>query len=140
MGRAMVGVDHTRGRSRRHRRPWVTMVALRTPRLTELGYDEELVALRLLTDRRDALSRRRVQTVNRLHRLLTELITGGAKRDLVGAAGQAAAGHGQAQIPGGEDDPPDGRRRDRRPGCGRRQAEGDQEGAPGRRAGPWVAT
>jgi len=34
----------------------VAMVALRTPRLTELGYDEELVALRLLTDRRDELS------------------------------------------------------------------------------------
>ena len=61
----------------------VAMVALRTPRLTQLGYDEELIALRLLTDRRDELSRRRVQTVNRLHRLLTELIPGGAnKRDL----------------------------------------------------------
>jgi transposase len=58
------------------------MVALRTPRLTELSYDEELVALRLLTDRRDELSHLRVQTVNRLHRLLAELIPGGAKRDL----------------------------------------------------------
>ena len=60
----------------------VAMVALRTPRLTRLAYDEELVALRLLTDRRDELSHLRVQTVNRLHRLLTELIPGGAKRDL----------------------------------------------------------
>jgi transposase len=61
----------------------VAMVALRTPRLTALGYDEELIALRLLTDRRDELSHLRVQTVNRLHRLLTELIPGGAnKRDL----------------------------------------------------------
>jgi transposase len=61
----------------------VAMVALRTPRLTQLTYDEELVALRLLTDRRDELSHLRVQTVNRLHRLLTELIPGGAnKRDL----------------------------------------------------------
>ena len=42
------------------------MVALRTPRLTRLGYDEELIALRLLTDRRDELSHLRVQTVNRL--------------------------------------------------------------------------
>jgi transposase len=40
------------------------MVAVRTPRLTELAYDEELVALRLLTDRRDELSHLRVQTVN----------------------------------------------------------------------------
>jgi transposase len=60
----------------------VAMVALRTPRLNELTYDEELIALRLLTDRRDELSHLRVQTVNRLQRLLTELIPGGAKRDL----------------------------------------------------------
>jgi len=61
----------------------VAMVALRTPRLTQLGYDQELIALRLLTDRRDELWHLRVQTVNRLHRLLTELIPGGAnKRDL----------------------------------------------------------
>ena len=60
----------------------VAMVALRTPRLTVLRYDEELIALRLLTDRRDELSHLRVQTVNRLQRLLTELIPGGAKRDL----------------------------------------------------------
>ena len=33
----------------------VAMVALRTPRLRELAFDEELVALRLLTDRRDEL-------------------------------------------------------------------------------------
>ncbi len=48
----------------------------------QLAIDEELVALRLLADRRDELSRPRAQTVNRLHRLLTELIPGGAKRDL----------------------------------------------------------
>jgi transposase len=60
----------------------VAMVAVRSPRLNQLGYDEELIALRLLTDRRDELSRLRVQTVNRLQRLLAELIPGGAKRDL----------------------------------------------------------
>jgi transposase len=60
----------------------VAMVALRTPGLRELAFDEQLVALRLLTDRRDELARLRVQTVNRLQRLLTELIPGGAKRDL----------------------------------------------------------
>lgn len=38
----------------------VAMVALRTPRLRELAFDEELVALRLLTDRRDELSHLRV--------------------------------------------------------------------------------
>src|SRR4051794_2625351 len=60
----------------------IAMVALRTPRLRVLAYDEELIALRLLTDRRDELSHLRVQTVNRLQRLLSELIAGGAKRDL----------------------------------------------------------
>ena len=60
----------------------VAMVALRTPGLTTLAFDEELIALRLLTDRRDELSHLRVQTVNRLQRLLTELIPGGTKRDL----------------------------------------------------------
>jgi transposase len=60
----------------------IAMVALRTPRLREHAHDEELIALRLLTDRRDELSHRRVQTVNRLQRLLAALIPGGAKRDL----------------------------------------------------------
>jgi transposase len=61
----------------------VAMVALRTAGLRELAFDEELLALRLLADRRDELAKLRVQTVNRLHRLLTELIPGGAnKRDL----------------------------------------------------------
>jgi transposase len=52
----------------------IAAAALRTPGLRVLALDEELVALRLLVDRRDELSARRVQTVNRLHRLLTELI------------------------------------------------------------------
>ena len=60
----------------------IAAVALRTPDLRVLGFDEDLLALRLLADRRDELSARRVQTVNRLHRLLTELIPGGAGKDL----------------------------------------------------------
>jgi hypothetical protein len=51
-----------------------TMVAVRTPGLRSLSYDEELIALRLLADRRDELAKHRVQTLNRLHRLLTQLI------------------------------------------------------------------
>ena len=60
----------------------IAATALRTPDLRVLVFDEELVALRLLVDRRDELTARRVQTVNRLHRLLTELIPGGAGKDL----------------------------------------------------------
>jgi transposase len=72
----------------------VAMAALRTPRLRVLGFDEELVALRLLTDRRDELSALRVQTVNRLHRLLAELIPGGAPRNLSAGKGQEVVGPG----------------------------------------------
>ena len=52
----------------------VAVAARRTPTLRVLSFDEELLALRLLVDRRDEVSARRVQTVNRLHRLLAELI------------------------------------------------------------------
>ncbi len=40
------------------------------------------MALRLLADRRDELGAARTLTVNRLHRLLADLIPGGAKKDL----------------------------------------------------------
>jgi len=67
----------------------VAVVALRTRNLVEVRVDDELVALRLLVDRRDELGRTRTQTINRLHRLLLELIPGGAKRFLSAAQAQA---------------------------------------------------
>jgi transposase len=67
----------------------VAVVAVRTPGLRVLSYDAELEALRMLVDRRDELSRTRVQTVNRLHRLLAELRPGTAKKEIT--AGQAKA-------------------------------------------------
>jgi transposase len=70
----------------------VARVALRTPRLNQLTFDEELIALRLLTDRRDELSHLRVQTVNRLQRLLAELILGSAEtRSDTGCRGPGTA-------------------------------------------------
>jgi transposase len=51
----------------------VAVVAVRTPKLRGLSYDVELEALRMLVDRRYELSRTRIQTVNRLQRLLSEL-------------------------------------------------------------------
>ena len=60
----------------------IAMVAVRTPGLRVLAADGELEALRMLTDRRDELARLRVQTVNRLQRLLSELIPGQRKKDL----------------------------------------------------------
>jgi hypothetical protein len=63
----------------------------------------DVEVLRLRVDRRDELSRTRIQTLNRLHRLLAELIPGGAKKDLpfqIGAAGQSTPGQGPAPRPG----------------------------------------
>ena len=58
----------------------VAVVAVRTKTLRVLSYDAELEALRMLVDRRDELSRARVQTANRLQRLLAELTPGTAKK------------------------------------------------------------
>lgn len=60
----------------------IAVVAVRTSGLLPVTQDEEHIALRLLADRRDELARARTQTVNRLHRLLTELIPAGAPRFL----------------------------------------------------------
>ena len=65
----------------------VAVVAVRTPKLRVLAYDVQLEALRLLVDRRAELSRARIQTVNRVHRLLSELVPGQSKRDIT--TGQA---------------------------------------------------
>src|SRR3954454_7493141 len=67
----------------------IAIVAVRTTTLRVLQVDGELEALRMLTDRREALTRRRVQTVNRLQALLAELLPGQAKRDIT--TGQAKA-------------------------------------------------
>ena len=67
----------------------VAAVAVRTSGLRVLAYDDELEALRMLVDRRDELTRTRVQTVNRLHRLLSELTPGQAKKDLTALQGKA---------------------------------------------------
>ena len=53
----------------------IAIVALRTKTLRVLRPDRELEALRMLCDRREELTRLRVQTVNRLQRLLAELVT-----------------------------------------------------------------
>ena len=60
----------------------IAIVAVRTVGLRVLSVDGELEALRILTDRREALTRRRVQTVNRLQALLAELLPGQAKKDI----------------------------------------------------------
>jgi transposase len=65
------------------------VVAVRTEGLRVLCYDEELEALRMLADCREELTRRRVQTVNRLQRLLAELTPGKAKKDITAPQAKA---------------------------------------------------
>jgi transposase len=60
----------------------VAVVAVRTRTLRVLAYVDQLEALRMLVDRRAELTRARIQTVNRLQRLLAELTPGKAKRDI----------------------------------------------------------
>ena len=65
----------------------------------------------MLSDRYTELSKRRIQTVNRLHRLLAELVPGTRKKDLSALQAKAILAKVAAPGPGREDPPPDGRSR-----------------------------
>jgi hypothetical protein len=67
----------------------VAVVALRTASLRPVRRDDRTVALRLLADRRDELGAARTLTINRLHRLLVELVPGGAKKALTARQARA---------------------------------------------------
>ena len=67
----------------------IAIVAVRTQGLRVLKVDGELEALRMLADRREALTRRRVQTVDRLQALLAELLPGQAKKDITAVQAKA---------------------------------------------------
>ncbi|WP_197684364.1 IS110 family transposase [Aeromicrobium choanae] len=79
----------------------VAVVAVRTSTLRVLQLDGELEALRMLTDRRETLTRRRIQTVDRLQALLAELLPGQAKRDITtGQAKPCSRQFGPVTSPG----------------------------------------
>ncbi|WUI12945.1 IS110 family transposase [Kineococcus sp. NBC_00420] len=63
----------------------IALAAVRTSTLRRVQADGENMALRLLVDRRDELGVLRTQTVNRIHKLLLELLPGGAKTFLTAA-------------------------------------------------------
>jgi hypothetical protein len=65
------------------------MVALRTPNLVQVCLDAGLQVMGMLVDRRDEPGCARTQTINRLHRLLLELVHGGAKKFLSAAQARA---------------------------------------------------
>ena len=54
----------------------IALVALRAPGLVQVQAGEDLVVMGMLADRRDELGRARTQVINRLHRLLLELLSG----------------------------------------------------------------
>jgi transposase len=66
----------------------VAVVAVRSAGLRVLAHDDELEVLRMLVDRREELTRQRIQTVNRL-RLLSELTPGKAKKDITALKAKA---------------------------------------------------
>jgi transposase len=67
----------------------VAVVALRTKGLRQVVLDDELIALRLMSERRADLVRTRTATVNHLHQLLMELIPAGAERKLTATKAKA---------------------------------------------------
>jgi transposase len=67
----------------------VAIAARNAPWLRQVGVEDQAVVLHLLTKRREDLVAARTQTINRLHRLLVDLVPGGARRNLT--ANRAAA-------------------------------------------------
>ena len=67
----------------------VAVAARNAPQLRQVGVEDQAVVLHLLTKRRQDLVAARTQTINRLHRLLMDLVPGGARRNLT--ANRAAA-------------------------------------------------
>jgi transposase len=58
------------------------VAARSVPSLRQVGVEDQAVVLHLLTKRRQDLVAARTQTINRLHRLLVDLVPGGARRNL----------------------------------------------------------
>jgi transposase len=67
----------------------VAVAARSAPQLRQVSVEDQAVVLHLLTKRREDLVAARTQTINRLHRLLVDLVPGGARRNLT--AKRAAA-------------------------------------------------
>jgi transposase len=67
----------------------VAVAARNAGRLRQVNVEDQAVVLHLLTKRRQDLVAARTQTINRLHRLLMDLVPGGARRNLT--ANRAAA-------------------------------------------------
>jgi transposase len=67
----------------------VAVVALRTKGLREVVVDDEMIAIRLMSERRSDLVAARTATVNHLHQMLKELIPSGAQQKLTAPKAKA---------------------------------------------------
>jgi transposase len=67
----------------------VALAATRMSGLRPVADDQQLAVLRILADRRRSLGEDHTRMVSQLHRLLLELIPGGAKKDLSAAQAKA---------------------------------------------------
>ena len=84
----VLSVGHGR-KSDPHDAVSVAVAARSVPALRQVGVEDQAVVLHLLTKRRADLVAARTQTINRLHRLLMDLVPGGARPNLT--AKRAAA-------------------------------------------------
>jgi transposase len=84
----VLSVGHGR-KSDSHDAVSVAVAARSVPALRQVRVEDQAVVLHLLTKRRQDLVAARIQTINRLHRLLMDLVPGGARRNLT--ANRAAA-------------------------------------------------
>ena len=76
----------------------IAVVAVRSTGLRVLTVDGELQALRMLDDRRDALSRRRVQTAKPAARVVGGTDSGTGEEGHHSATGQGPARHGAPRV------------------------------------------
>jgi hypothetical protein len=113
----------------------VAVVAVRTQGLRVLAHDAQLEALRMLADRREELTRQRVQTVARLQRLLSELTPGKAKKDITALQAKAILATVRPRDLVGKTR----RRAARRAGLGGQEDQAAHRGAEGDGASPRAA-
>jgi transposase len=76
----VLSVGHGR-KSDPHDAVSVAIAARHAPWLRQVGVEDQAVVLHLLTKRRQDLVAAHTQTINRLHRLLLDLVPGGARRN-----------------------------------------------------------
>ena len=79
----------------------IALAAVRSRGLRRAGGDVQLEVLRVLADRRRALGEDHTRMISQLHRLLLDLIPGGARKDLSAAQAKVLLAGVRPRDPGG---------------------------------------